>query len=83
MAKQKLAAAAAAEGDQVQVSKDGKQFRGVLMPHHAFSDPDVVVIKLKSGYNLGLRFDPGSTIEVVEKALERHPKPKRGGECKG
>jgi glutamyl-tRNA(Gln) amidotransferase subunit D len=83
MAKQKLAAAAAAEGDQVQVSKDGKQFRGVLMPHHAFSDPDVVVIKLKSGYNLGIRFDSGSTIEVVEKALERHPKGKRGGECKG
>ncbi len=23
------------------------------MPHHDFSDPDVIVLKLKSGYNIG------------------------------
>jgi glutamyl-tRNA(Gln) amidotransferase subunit D len=83
MAKQKLAAVAANEGDMVQVSKDGSQFKGVLMPHHAFSDPDVVVIKMKSGYNLGVRLSPSSNVEVLEKAQERHPKAKRAGECKG
>jgi glutamyl-tRNA(Gln) amidotransferase subunit D len=83
MATQKLAAVAASEGDMLQVSKDGTHFRGVLMPHHAFSDPDVVVLKLKSGYNLGIRLEADSKLEVVEKALERHPKAKKAGECKG
>jgi glutamyl-tRNA(Gln) amidotransferase subunit D len=83
MAKQKLAAAGAGEGDMVQIGKGEARHSGVLMPHHAFSDPDVVVVKVKSGYNLGIRLEESSSVEVVEKALERHPRARRTGEGRG
>lgn len=37
------------------------------MPHHEFSDPNVVVLKMKSGYNIGIRVDADSKIKVVSK----------------
>ena len=41
------------------------------MPHHEFSAPDVLIIKVKSGYNIGIRITPDTTIEVLEKPVER------------
>lgn len=56
------------EGDTLSVRSKGSDHRGVLMPHHEFSDPDVIVIKLSSGYNIGIRISNIEKIEVLEKA---------------
>ncbi|ACB39116.1 Glu-tRNA(Gln) amidotransferase subunit GatD [Pyrobaculum neutrophilum] len=37
------------------VLENGDVFEGVLIPPTQFSDPDVVVLKLRNGYNVGLR----------------------------
>ena len=60
----KLADSDAAEGCMLSVSVGGKQYRGVLMPHHEFSAPDILILKVKSGYNIGIRMDESSTVEV-------------------
>ncbi|MFN3804460.1 MAG: Glu-tRNA(Gln) amidotransferase subunit GatD [Pyrobaculum sp.] len=46
------------------VLKDGDVFEGVLIPPTQYSDPDVVVVKLKNGYNVGVR--RGKIGELVE-----------------
>ncbi|MFP4545309.1 MAG: Glu-tRNA(Gln) amidotransferase subunit GatD, partial [Methanomassiliicoccales archaeon] len=47
-----------------------------------FSHPDVIVIKLRSGYNIGIRRGNIEEIRVVEKAGEREVSPGRSGESK-
>jgi glutamyl-tRNA(Gln) amidotransferase subunit D len=61
----------AVEGSKLSVTKDGRNSVGTLMPHHEFSAPDVLIIKVKSGYNVGIRVTPETTIEVLEKPVER------------
>ena len=65
-----LKKAGARRGHPLVQGKDGEQ-KGVLMPHHQFSDPDVIVIKLKSGYNVGIRLNEGVSILVQDRAEER------------
>lgn len=50
------------EGDQVKVVKDNKEYAGVVMP----SRSDRIVLKLKSGYNVGINVDD-ATIELIER----------------
>jgi glutamyl-tRNA(Gln) amidotransferase subunit D len=68
--------AGATEGDTLLVRSEGRDSTGVLMPHHDFSHPDVVVLKLKSGYNVGVMVTPVSEVSVISKAeaREKHPK---------
>lgn len=75
-AKQLLASSRASEGDTVHLKAGGKEHAGILMPHHDFSHPDVIVIKLKSGYNIGVMIDDSSELKVEAKAQERSSKPK-------
>lgn len=78
-----LVEAGAGEGDIVKVVCRGVESTGVLMPHHEFSDPDVVVLKLKSGYNIGVALGEGAAIEVVTKAVKKEkrvrPSPRSAG----
>ncbi len=71
-----LASSHASEGDTVRLKAGGKEHSGILMPHHEFSHPDVIVIKLKSGYNIGVMVDDSFELKVEVKAQERSPKPK-------
>lgn len=48
-------------GDRVAVTRDGVRYEGILMP----SRSDHLTIKLKNGYNVGLKAD---TVELLEKA---------------
>ena len=50
------------EGDRVRVVKDGVAYEGILMP----SRSDNIVLKMKSGYNVGLAPE-GSKVEFIEK----------------
>ncbi len=41
-------------GDPLRVEREGKVFEGLLMPRPDFGDADCLVLKLKSGYNIGI-----------------------------
>ena len=49
-------------GSRIRVSKAGKAHEGLLMPKSDMGDPGSVVIKLDSGYNIGLKYGKGVTI---------------------
>lgn len=68
MPKRLLASAGAEVGDRIEVSTgDGQVTRGIVMEHHAFSAPDVLTLKLPSGYNVGVRIDDASRVQLVER----------------
>jgi len=56
-------------GDRVLVERNGVSYEGVLMPPIR---ADHVVIKLKNGYNIGLRAKEGE-IKLIEKGQEIKP----------
>ena len=78
---QKLGDAGAEEGCTLSIETSGKSYKGVLMPHHEFSGEDLVILKVKSGYNIGIRSDESAEIEVVSKPVER-VKPESAEETK-
>ena len=67
----RLEALGASEGSRLSVTKDGRDYVGTLMPHHDFSSPDVLIIKMKSGYNVGLRIDADTAVEKLEDAAPK------------
>ncbi len=68
----KLAAAGAVEGCMLTVATGGRTYRGVLMPHHEFSGHDIVILKVKSGYNIGIRVAADAEIKVESQPVEHH-----------
>jgi len=76
-----LRAAGASVGDRIRISKGDLVVEGILMPRPALGDRDCVVVKLDSGYNIGIRFEEGTTIELLgpgaKPAFARPPKPER------
>ncbi len=44
-------------GDFIRVESDGISEEGELMPSTEANDPEALILKTKSGYNIGLRFD--------------------------
>ncbi|HVM45354.1 MAG TPA: Glu-tRNA(Gln) amidotransferase subunit GatD, partial [Candidatus Thermoplasmatota archaeon] len=66
-----LSEAGADLGDEVEVSAgDGRVWKGLVMEHHAFSAPDVLTLKLASGYNVGVSVAEGARVRLLRK-LER------------
>jgi len=61
----------AEEGDLLRVRSTGREYLGVLMPHHDFSGPDILVVKLKSGYNVGIELRECVEVDVVRKVAKR------------
>lgn len=57
-----------AVGSRIAVSKGKNVFEGLLMPS---SEPDILVMKLDSGYNIGIRFGKGTKIGKSEKPEPR------------
>ncbi len=60
-----LSSLGATEGTRLRVEKGGRSFEGTLMPHHEFSSPDVLILKVKSGYNVGISVTPETRVEVL------------------
>ena len=52
-------------GDIIRVVKNGETYEGILIPRSEYGDEKHVVIKLKSGYNIGIRITPTTRIEKV------------------
>jgi glutamyl-tRNA(Gln) amidotransferase subunit D len=59
------------EGDLLRVKSGDMEYSGILMPHHGFSQPDILVIKLRNGYNVGIRVSESVAAEVVKKAVKK------------
>lgn len=60
-------------GDRVRIQTQGDTYEGILMPRHAFSGQDTLVLKLESGYNLGLRLTEDDTLERLETPPRTEP----------
>lgn len=65
-------------GDSIIVTKGKKRFEGLLMPRIELGDVNSIVIKLDSGYNIGIEYDKSVRIKKtkqkkvkVEKGLEK------------
>ncbi len=40
------------------------------MPHHKFSDDDIITIKLDNGYNIGIAVDKDTKITLLENEIQ-------------
>ncbi len=54
-------------GDVVRIRKRDLVIQGIVMPKHIYSAPEILVIKLESGYNIGVLIDSGTSIEIIGK----------------
>jgi glutamyl-tRNA(Gln) amidotransferase subunit D len=54
-------------GDIIRVTSEGKAYEGILIPRSETGDGKHVVVKLKSGYNVGVRITPSVKIEKIGK----------------
>lgn len=50
---------------EVRIGKDSRT--GILMPHHDFSAPFILTLKLGNGYNVGIHVDEDTNIKLVSK----------------
>jgi glutamyl-tRNA(Gln) amidotransferase subunit D len=69
-------------GEGIRVDKSGIIYEGLLLPHSAGSE-ETLVVKLKNGYNVGVKFDEKTKIEKIafEKPAEEKAhvvRPKEG-----
>ena len=64
-------------GDIIRIIRNDQQHEGVLMPHHEFSDDDIITIKLKTGYNIGIAVDKKTEIILVQKQKTTEKKTKK------
>ncbi|MEM2979166.1 MAG: Glu-tRNA(Gln) amidotransferase subunit GatD [Methanomassiliicoccales archaeon] len=66
--------AGAEEGDEIRIEIEGRVYEGILMPHHDFSNPETLIIKLKNGYNIGVRISNDARVVSLKKGIERRKK---------
>jgi glutamyl-tRNA(Gln) amidotransferase subunit D len=52
-------------GDLIRITKGSQTYEGVLIPRSEYGDDKHIVIKLKSGYNIGVRLTPDARVEKV------------------
>jgi len=64
-------------GDIIRIIRNDEQHEGVLMPHHEFSNDDIITIKLKTGYNIGIAVDKKTEILLVQKQKTTEKKTKQ------
>ncbi len=57
-------------GDIVRVTSKGKTYEGILIPRSELGEGTVVVVKMKSGYNIGIRVTAEVQIEKVGKGAK-------------
>jgi len=62
-----LSQAEARIGDKIRVKKPGRTVEGILMPRIRLGDRECIVLKLPNGYNIGVKADSQTKVEVLEK----------------
>jgi glutamyl-tRNA(Gln) amidotransferase subunit D len=64
---EKLKMINAKTGDLIRVVRTNERYEGILMPHHAFSQENILTLKLKNGYNIGIAIDEKTELTLLEK----------------
>jgi len=71
-------------GDVIRITKDGYIYEGILIPRSEYGDEKHIVIKLKSGYNIGIHITPNTKIqktgEGAKPAFAAPPPPEQNPE---
>jgi glutamyl-tRNA(Gln) amidotransferase subunit D len=57
-------------GDIIEIESIEHTFEGALMPRHELADPNHIVIKLKNGYNVGIRISKETQLRKVSEGVE-------------
>jgi glutamyl-tRNA(Gln) amidotransferase subunit D len=57
-------------GDIIRVTSRGKTYEGILIPRSELGDSTVVIVKMKSGYNIGVQVTEEVKIEKVGKGTK-------------
>ncbi|MCS7120581.1 MAG: Glu-tRNA(Gln) amidotransferase subunit GatD [Nitrososphaerota archaeon] len=52
-------------GDRVRILREDTSFEGILIPRSEYGDDKHIVIKIKSGYNIGIKITPATRIEKI------------------
>jgi len=52
-------------GDIIRIVKDGETYEGILIPRSEYGDDKHIVVKLKTGYNIGVSITPTTKIEKI------------------
>ncbi|MHA1376792.1 MAG: Glu-tRNA(Gln) amidotransferase subunit GatD [Candidatus Helarchaeota archaeon] len=58
------------QGDKIKLIHGNEMFEGILIPQTELGDPDCIVIKIKSGYNVGIRYKEEMKIEKLPETWE-------------
>ncbi|MFQ5997819.1 MAG: Glu-tRNA(Gln) amidotransferase subunit GatD [Candidatus Bathyarchaeia archaeon] len=56
-------------GQLIRLARDSEVYEGTLMPRTELGDSDHIVIKLRNGYNAGIRAGPELAIEFLEEGV--------------
>jgi len=67
---QVLKKAEAEIGDIIRITKNKETYEGVLIPRSEYGDTKHIVIKLKSGYNTGIKITPTTQIKKIGKGTK-------------
>ena len=62
-------------GDVIRVTKNGENWEGILIPRSEIGDEHHIVLKMKSGYNVGVRIDQSTQVEKVGEGVKPTFKP--------
>jgi glutamyl-tRNA(Gln) amidotransferase subunit D len=57
-------------GDVIRITKDREVYEGILIPRSEFGDEKHIIIKLKSGYNVGVRIESAIQVEKVGEGVK-------------
>lgn len=57
-------------GDIIRIIKDGYTYEGILIPRSEYSDDRHVVIKTKSGYNIGIEVTQTTRVERIRSEMK-------------
>ncbi len=52
-------------GSRIRIEKGGEAFEGLLMPRSQLGDSNSIVVKLNSGYNVGIAYEKGLKIKAL------------------
>ncbi len=50
-------------GDRITITRGKKKFQGMLLPKTELDDENSIVIKLDSGYNIGIKYQKGVRVK--------------------
>ena len=65
-------------GDTILIKKSSQEYEGKLMPSTELNNPNMIILKLSNGYNIGIKYEQEMKIKKV-KEKEKKPTEKTTG----